>query len=353
MTTENENKKNPVRRARRRKIVEQTKSIEFNEASASVSDDDVKLTAKEEQQIRDIAETPQEVEEMTRSALLAKKNKEALKRAKALVNKAVPASHLVQRPGYGHLTGTATYHTVDAYRFLLGRNPRTVVKNGKRERQTKIIGLFEAADSVKQIEAGYQAGCPYACWTLVKVEEQLKEIRGLFAKSKQEAENLISVSTSVTLNPFESKNPSEVLLDFRSAYAYHFADILSQYDLLLRTVVSYKIQHFISQDDYRSIERQIGTPLRSLFRLVDNWKFVGQEAVNEQTHVLMDAEHRMGILPKKIKNGELVPEFVKPPVKNDVDSKQDDETTDLNSQNNSDTEVENDENLKGVEVDDV
>ncbi len=348
-----EKKTQNPRRTRRRRAVQQSQSIEYNQASASISDDEVSLTTREESEIEDIAETPQEANEMRKAALLAKKNKEALKRAKAAVNKAVPAETLVQRPRYGHITGVATYHTTDAYRFLLGRSPRTVIKNGKRERQTRIIGLFEAAEAVKQIEAGYQAGCAYAAWTLVRIEEQIKEVRSLFARSKQEAENLIQLSTMIRLHPFESKTPSEVQLNFKSPYAYHFADILSQYDLLLRSVVNYKMEHFISQDDYRTIEKQLGTPLRRLFKLTDSWSFVGQEAVDSENHVFMDAEQRMGILPEKIKSGEVIPQFVKPPVKDDVDGEKNDDGGDKEFPENSETVVKDNENSQGSEEDNV
>ncbi len=35
--------------------------------------------------------------------------------------------------------------------------------------EQRIVGLFEAANAVKNIEAGYQTGCPYAAWILVKL----------------------------------------------------------------------------------------------------------------------------------------------------------------------------------------
>lgn len=302
--------KKSLRESKRQKIDAAKKSMEMQQAEQDVADINVTLTAKEEHEIEDLAETAEEAEEMREAAVQAKKHIEAVKLAKKQVNDNVPAQHVIQRPSYGHLTATAQLHSHEAFRFPLGRNQRILMKEGKRVRQTRIVGLFDAAASLKQIVAGYQSGCPYAAWTLIKIEEQIALIRSLIATAKLEAESLCQQSTNLTLSSFTSKNPSEVPLNFKSVYAYHFADLLTEYDLLLRSILNYKIQHFISIDEYKNIEQKLGRPLRQLFRTTDDWHYVGKEAIEEQNAKLQEAEYRMGVLPKEIISGEKAPKFV-------------------------------------------
>lgn len=198
------------------KIEAAKQAIEVTEAMQAISDDEVQLSLNEEQQILDSTESEEEAQTLRDAAILAKKSKVATQRAKTAVNKSVPADKLFQRPSFGHVSAKAFYHTRDAYRFLLGRNPRASVKGNKRIRHTRIVGLFEAAIAVKNIEAGYQADCPYAAWTLVKIEAQMQKIRELFQSSQAQANALIAEATHLVFEPFESRHPTEVTLDFRS-----------------------------------------------------------------------------------------------------------------------------------------
>ncbi len=299
-----------LRQAKRKRIIKAKKSIELQTAEDEIDDNNIKLTPDEEKAIDDIAESESDKKELRTTAIAAKKHKEAVKLAKKKVNAAVPSKHLIQRPGYGESSAVALLHSHEAYRFLLGRNQRMIVKDGQRIRQTSIIGLFEAAAHLNTIYSGYQSGCPYAKWTLVKIEEQIKNIRKLISEAKAAADELRKAATLIDIKLFNSKNPSEISLDFKSIYAYHFADLLLQYDMILRTILTHKIKHFISIKDYKAIEKKVGRPLRNLYRLTANYRYVGAESVKQQNAKLQDAEYRMGVLPKAILSGELEPEFV-------------------------------------------
>ncbi len=294
------------------KIEQAKQSIEITEAMNAISDDEIQLTLKEEQHIIDSTETDEEAQELREAAILAKKSKLATQRAKSMVNKSVPAEKLFHRPSFGNISATATYHTRHAYRFLLGRNASLTVKDGKRIRPTRIVGLLSAAASVRRIEEGHQAGCFYATWTLVKIEQQLSELRALFKQSQQQAQELINRSTNLVFEPFVSRSPTTVTLDFRSSYAFHFSDVLTQYDELLRSVMPYRLHSIINGEQYRFIETRMGTPLRELFFLTDTWEFVGREAVLTRGAKLQDVEHRFGVLPDDILSGKVQPKIAKP-----------------------------------------
>lgn len=297
------------KKARRAKLQQAQKSLEMQTAENEIGE--IELTAKEQQQINDLAESDKEAEDLKQAAIAAKKNQEALKQAKQKVNPAVPSEQLLKRPSYGHLTATATLHSYDAYRFVLGREATTEIKNGKRIRKPKIIGLFEAGSRLKIIQAGYRKGCPYAAATLIEIEKLIAEMRSLFVKTQVEAENLIKISSAIKLDPFVSKNPTEVPLWFGATYSYHYSDLLAQYDLILRPLLNYRIHRFISYEQYSSVEKQIGTPLRRLFRITSSWSYVGKEAVVNKTAKLQEAEYKMGILTDDIISGKLAPTFIK------------------------------------------
>ena len=94
------------------------------------------------------------------------------------------------------------------------------------------------------------------------------------------------------------------------SYGFHFADMLVRFDNVLRLLQSYLRQHFISQDEYRAIRNPLAKELRTLFRLPMLWRFVGRDAVLQQTNQLLAAEHDMGRLPQEILDGTRLPQLV-------------------------------------------
>lgn len=303
--------KTSLKDMKRKKIVNAQKAIELVEAETEVPEEEYVLTGKEERELEDLAENDSELTELRESAMKAKKQVAATKRAKQKVNKVVPAKDLTERPGYGHITGSIKLHSYEAYRFILGREKQIKTIDGKRERKARIVGVLQAGSNVKKIVNGFHAGCPYATWTLVQIEEQIQEIRSQLKETQKEAEILRKYAASITIDPFTSKGPKELKLEFNATYAFHFADLLAAFDNMMRPLLNYKIHGFIEYDQYKSIDKQISTPLRRLFRLTDNWFFVGKEAVEQKNAKLQDAEYRMGILPEEIISGEKLPKLVR------------------------------------------
>ncbi|SUO96815.1 AcaB family transcriptional regulator [Suttonella ornithocola] len=280
-----------------------TQSLELRQAEQIVNDDEsIALTTAEERQIEAMADTEEERQELRQELLDEKRKVEVIRVAKAQVNEAVPARHVVSRPSFGPVTGSVEYHTRRAYGFLLGR--KRSGDNGY------IVGLFQAAADLRLLVQGYATGCPYAAWYLIQVEELLQKIRQKVKSVEQEAQALVNHATTISLMPFTSKRPSIVPLDFRVVYAFHFAELLSHYDRILRLLQSYEIQQFITHEQFMGIEEQLGTPLRRLFRLPSEWSYVGKDAVQQQTATALAAEHRMGMLPEDILLGERQPKMI-------------------------------------------
>ena len=288
-----------------REVKARGESSELRAAKAAVAAaGTVSLTPAEERDLRDYAEGEDDLRELREEKLEEKREQAALRQARSRVNAEVPSRTLVQRPTYGATRGKVELHVRDTYAFLLGREADPERHKGY------ISGMFAAGKAIRTLVQGHVAGCPYATWYLVQIEEGMARFRALVQEKEAQARALVEAVTVVRLDPFTSRRPAEVPLDFVVSYGFHFADMLVRFDNVLRLLQSYLRQHFISQEEYRAIRNPLAKELRTLFRLPMLWRFVGRDAVLQQTNQLLAAEHDMGRLPQEILDGERLPQLV-------------------------------------------
>ena len=288
-----------------RAIKESSRASELRDAEAAVAAPGVvTLTPAEERELRDIAEGEDDLQALRKEKLDEKREQAAMRQARRRVNDAVPSPTLVQRPTYGATRGKVYLHVRDTYAFLLGREANPETHKGY------IAGMFAAGKTMRTLVQGHVAGCPYATWYLIQIEEGMAKIREMVKEKEAQAQALVEAATPVRLEPFTSRGPAEVPLDFAASYGFHFADILVRYDNVLRVLQSYLRQGFITQDEYRAIRNPLAKELRRLFRLPQQWRFVGRDAVLQQTNPFLAAEHDMGRLPQEILDGERLPQLV-------------------------------------------
>ena len=288
-----------------RAIKESSRASELRDAEAAVAAPGVvTLTPAEERELRDIAEGEDDLQALRKEKLDEKREQAAMRQARRRVNDAVPSRTLVQRPTYGATRGKVYLHVRDTYAFLLGREANPETHKGY------IAGMFAASKTMRTLVQGHIAGCPYATWFLVRIEDGMAKFREMVKEKETNAIALVEAATPVRLEPFTSRRPAEVPLDFTASYGFHFADILVRFDNVLRILQSYLRQGFITQDEYRAIRQPLAKELRNLFRLPQQWRFVGKDAVMQQTNQLLAAEHDMGRLPQEILDGERLPQLV-------------------------------------------
>ena len=285
-------------------IQERADASELRAAKAAVAAAGVSLTPAEERDLRDIAEGEDDLRELREEKLEEKRQQAAMRQARSRVNEAVPSRTLVQRPTYGATRGKVYLHVRDTYAFLLGREANPETHKGY------IAGMFAASKTMRTLVQGHIAGCPYATWFLVRIEDGMAKFREMVKEKEVNALALVEAATPVRLEPFTSRRPAEVPLDFTASYGFHFADILVRFDNVLRILQSYLRQGFITQDEYRAIRNPLAKELRRLFRLPQQWRFVGRDAVLQQTNPFLAAEHDMGRLPQEILDGERLPQLV-------------------------------------------
>ena len=320
----------PVRTVRRRDSARRDvrKSSELVEAETEAAESDIRLSHAEERDVRETTSSAEDAAELRQELLREKQQAESLRQLKRRVNPAVPMHILFSRPSYASATATIEYHTREAFGFLVGRSrsigkiseivrvgedvqKRDLPADDDRQVKSSITGLFESNSKLREVVQGHYAGCPYATWYLLKVEEELRYLRDQLAVINEQADKMISGVTNLQVQPLTVRLPTVINLVFHSSYGYHFADLLVAYDNLIRKVKPYMMMNFISFEDYRRIERSFGTHLRRLYRLPMEWRFVGRDAVLQKTAQLFAAEHQMGMLPEDILNGERVPTMVR------------------------------------------
>lgn len=320
----------PVRRVRRRDSARRDvrKSSELVAAEAEAAESDIRLSPAEERDVRETTSSAEDAAELRQELLREKQQAESLRQLKRRVNPTVPMHILSSRPSYGSATATIEYHTREAFGFLVGRSrsigklselvrvgedvqKRDLPADNDRQVKSSITGLFESNSKLREVVQGHYAGCPYATWYLLKIEEELRFIRDQVKVIEAQADTILDGVTNLNVDRLTVRLPTVIRLTFHSPYGYHFADLLVAYDNLIRKVKPYMMMNFIEFAEYRRIERSLGTHLRRLFRLPMEWRFVGRDAVVQKTAQLFAAEHQMGMLPEDILNGERVPTMVR------------------------------------------
>lgn len=314
-------------RAMRRRLTEQRKSSELLNAEADVAQRDMPLSPEDERDIYLAAGgSAEDAQEMRAERQAELRSAAALRQAKAQVNSSVPVDQLVQRPSFAMVTAVIEYQTREAYAFILGRRPvregeRVTIDDaadpvdmdggdneGRRSRRGYYIaGLFNAASAVRKVAQGHLSGCPYATWYLVRIEKEIADFRAALDEINAEIDADLAQRSSIRVAPLSTKNPAVVTLNFRVSHAFQFADMLTCYDNIIRKVKAYYLTGFMSFAEFSKIERRVGTPLRRLFKLPEEWFWVGRDAVLQRTNQINAAEHKMGVLPEEIITGALKP----------------------------------------------
>ena len=210
-----------ARAAKLEAIKAKGEASELRDAKAAVAAaGNVSLTPAEERELRDYAEGEDDLRELREEKLAEKRKQAAMTQARRRVNAEVPSRTLVQRPTYGATRGKVYLHVRDTYAFLLGREANPETHKGY------IAGMFAAGKMMRTLVQGHVAGCPYATWYLLQIEDSMAKIREMVREKETQAHALVEAVTPVRLEPFTSRSPAEVPLDFTSSYGFHFADLL-------------------------------------------------------------------------------------------------------------------------------
>lgn len=222
------------------------------------------------------------------------------------------APYLVEKttPEPLHDKVTITLHTLQAHGLMKGRTAA-----GKKP---VVIGLFGFASRVKELFDAAKNDNPYADWWLIRIEEKIINCRLVIDVLNEQIKERLDSLEGITIK-FDDFKPTTTELTFLSQYGYLVAQIITQYDVATRSVLS--LRKIGQLDEMTQTQhRQCGRQIRSLLGLCHQYKTVKvtRADVIDRTDKAIQAEKLLGALPRDVLTCEKLPVFG--PIHPDEDS---------------------------------
>ncbi|MBI2800234.1 MAG: TIGR03761 family integrating conjugative element protein [Gammaproteobacteria bacterium] len=163
-----------------------------------------------------------------------------------------------------------TLHTRDAYRLFVGRSVDEATQ------ASPIVGGRKFAAVLRSLWHLSANDNPYADWILIRIYQNLIEIRARMAEviATREAEFERLRRRGLNLSVLGSRSPLSVALGFRSPYGYATAEAIVEFDYHVRMIKTLVMKDRMSDDDGRAAIREIGRALRGLFLAPIRWERV-------------------------------------------------------------------------------
>jgi integrating conjugative element protein (TIGR03761 family) len=156
-----------------------------------------------------------------------------------------------------------TLHTREAFRLFVGRSRDVDGQYGP------IVGGKRVASALRSAWALSANDNPYADWVLVSFMDEMDVIRKELEDSIAGYDGLIGELRARGLNYsiLKSRKPVNVDLGFRSPYGYAVAELIVQYDYVVRQIKTLVRKDRITDADGRILLRQRVRGIRAMFEL--------------------------------------------------------------------------------------
>ena len=215
--------------------------------------------------------------------------------------------------GPGVLRGQVwlTIQTRQAQQLVRGRN-------GTAEKPA-ITGLVGFANQLRVIWQAARNDDPYADWWLIKIHEMLDSVRQLINKRQTELGAQLDQMMAMEVVVAASSRPYRVPLRFANPYAYRGAQLIAEYDTLVRTVLTGTHIGLFDRETSDGALKLCTRKIRGAFALPQSYRFLGidREAARKGTGKVTQAVEVMGVVPDDIMSGKrrapLVPRNVQFP----------------------------------------
>ena len=204
-----------------------------------------------------------------------------------------------------------TVQTIQAQQLIRGRD-------GTLDKPA-IIGLIGFADRMRLIWQAARNDDPYADWWLIKVHDAIEMNVDYVRNWQREMQNLLHEMAAMDITIAESSRPYRVPLQFANPYAYQAALLLSEYDALVRMVLTVHHVGLLEDEGRNGLIKSCARKIRAIFVIPQSYRFlkIDRETVRTQTGRSHEACQVMGEVPDDVLSGErqapLVPRKVKFP----------------------------------------
>jgi len=190
-----------------------------------------------------------------------------------------------------------TIQTRQAQQLVRGRD-------GTAEKPA-ITGLVGFANQLRVIWQAARNDDPYADWWLIKIHETLDSVRQLINQRQTELGAQLDQMTAMEVFVAESSRPYRVPLRFANPYAYRGAQLIAEYDTLVRTVLTGIHVGLFDRESTDGLLKLCTHKIRGAFALPQSYRCLGidREAVQKGLGKAAQAVELMGVVPDDIMSG--------------------------------------------------
>ncbi len=178
-----------------------------------------------------------------------------------------------------------------------------------------IIGLLGFAHRLRVIWQAARRDDPYADWWLIRLDVALEQAQEKFRDEQIALEMQWESWSTLQIAVAESQQPSTVSLRFSNPYAYRAAELVGEFDLAARMLLTSRHVGLVCDQSTQEILNDCSAALRRLFTMSLGYRRLGidRSSLRSDVCVRERARSSMGQLPVDILVGERRPELAMPP----------------------------------------
>ncbi len=165
----------------------------------------------------------------------------------------------------GRLMGAAwmTVKTRQAQRMAYGR------RGGAG--RSPIVGLFRFGFLMTHLWRRAEADDPFADWTLLRIEQGLDDGRQRLKNIGQRIDKLLGSVQGFRFDVADTNSPINLPLSFTNAYGYQAAQLVFEFDEVMRKIITARHVGLLARDDADRTEYQAGNAVRSVLEIPAGW----------------------------------------------------------------------------------
>jgi integrating conjugative element protein (TIGR03761 family) len=188
-----------------------------------------------------------------------------------------------------------TIQTRQAQLLLTGREPTP-------ERPNRVMGLMQFSKYLGQIAAAAKEDDPWADWTMALVEEKLEAAQAFIEKQQANVQRTLGSNPLLDIQVAESLAPMRVSIGFASSHAYWVARVITEYDTLVRMVLTARHTSLIDQEMANVLLNDAAKVIRRVFESTARYRqtYVSRADVAAGTELARKAAEIMGDVPDGI-----------------------------------------------------
>lgn len=214
--------------------------------------------------------------------------------AKTPAEDAVDHHWSTDRPGALRGEVWITIQTRQAQRLVTGRKPTPD--------KPAIIGLTRFGSLTSLLHFCARLDDPYADWWLLKVEAALDQASAQIERMRQQVEALLAEHPGMQIELAESLEPVRIPLKFGNPYAYQGARLLTDFDALIRALLTARHVGFLDRDRTEKQLHLSGRAIRRALACAVGFKnqSTRRKDLEQNTARAMKARECMGEVPPDI-----------------------------------------------------